>query len=337
MRFAEPIMFNFLWLAFGLIIFLYWAWSHRGKKIEQFVEKKLVNDLVSRFSGTRWRNKKVLLVIVFILSIIALARPQWGFEWQEVRREGVDILVVVDTSKSMLAQDVKPNRLERTKLAIKDLLRKLQGDRIGLIAFAGDAFLLCPLTVDYQGFLLSLNDLNVDTIPRGGTNLASAIQEAMESYKDVPNKYKAIIIITDGDNLEGDPLVMAQKAKAKGIKIYTIGIGTKEGELIQIKDSSGNNEFLKDADGNFVKSRLNEEVLQQIALVTGGVYVKSSGAQFGLDVIFDSEISKLEKREFGAEKEKKYYERFQIPLAVAFLALLVETCMGTRKKEGTNK
>lgn len=333
MRFAEPVMFNFLWVVVTLTVFLYWAWSYRETKISQFIDKKLANDVILSFAAGNRRNKAVLLIVVFILSVLALARPQWGFVWQDVKREGVDILVVVDTSKSMLAQDVKPNRLERTKLAIKDLLKKLPGDRIGLIAFAGEAFLLCPLTVDYQGFLLSLNDLNVDTIPRGGTNIENAIEEAINSYKDIPSQYKAIVIITDGDNLEGDPLAMAQKAKEKGMKIYTIGIGTKDGELIQVKGNDGNLEFLKDADGNFIKSRLNEDVLQQIALKTGGVYVKNSGAEFGLDYIYEREISKMEKREFAAEKEKKYYDRFQFPLGLAFLVLWAETCLGTRRKE----
>ena len=139
--------------------------------------------------------------MVFVFSIVALARPQWGFEWHEIKREGLDILIVIDTSKSMLTQDVKPNGLERTKLAVKDLLRRLEGDRIGLIAFAGDAFLVCPFTVDYSGFLLSLNDLDVATVQRGGTNIGRAIDVALKGYGEIKNKYKAMVIITDGDNL----------------------------------------------------------------------------------------------------------------------------------------
>ena len=264
-------------------------------------------------------------------SITALTRPQWGYEWQEVKHQGLDIIVVIDTSKSMLTQDVRPNRLERTKLAVKDLLKKLTGDRIGLVAFAGDAFLVCPLTIDYNGFLLSLNDMDVYSIPRGGTNIGRALEEALAGFEHIPNKYKSIILITDGDNLEGDPLSAAAKAKEKNIKIYTIGIGTKEGELIGVPDEGGQWQFLKDAQGQFVKSRLNENLLQKIALETGGGYVKSSGAQFGLDLIYDQELSKLEKREIESKTQRKYYERFQIPLAVAIILLATETCLPARK------
>jgi Ca-activated chloride channel family protein len=272
-----------------------------------------------------------MLTGVFAFSVLALARPQWGFQWQEVRRQGLDILVAIDTSKSMLTQDVKPNRLERTNLAVHDLIKKLKGDRIGLIAFAGDAFKVCPLTVDYGGFLLSLNDLSAGIVPRGGTNVSQAIAEALRSYENVPNKYKVVILITDGDNLEGDPLAQARRAKETGVRIYCIGIGTKEGELIQIVNEAGEAEFLKDRDGHFVKSRLNEKLLQEIALLTGGVYVRASGADFGLDVIYEQELSKLERRDIEDQKEKRYYDRFQIPLAMAFLLLFIETCLTAQK------
>jgi len=272
------------------------------------------------------------LLGAFIFSVLALIRPQWGFQWQEVKRQGIDILVVIDTSKSMLTQDVKPNRLERTKFAVQDLLKKLKGDRIGLIAFSGEAFSVCPLTVDYSGFQVSLNDLNIDSIPRGGTNLARAIQEAMKDYDETSSEHKAIVIITDGDNLEGDPIAAAKKAKDKGIKIYCVGIGSEEGELIQLT-GSGRNTFLKDSQGNYVKSRLNESLLKQIALITGGIYIKASGSQFGLDLIYERELSKIEKREIEAKMEKKYFERFQFPLALALLLLVVDTCLTTRKKQ----
>jgi len=265
--------------------------------------------------------------------VLALARPQWGFEWQEVKRQGMDIFIVVDTSKSMLTQDVRPNRLERTKLAIQDFVSHLKGDRVGLIAFAGDAFYLCPLTVDYNGFLLSLNDLSVDSVPRGGTNIERAIEEAISGYEQTPSEFKAVIVLTDGDNLEGDPLAVARRAKSMGIKIYTIGIGTKEGELIQIQSGAGQIEFLKDNNGNFVKSRLNETLLQQIALSTGGIYVKATGLQFGLDLIYEKELAGKQKREIENRMEKKYHERFQYPLAVALLLLFAETCLSNRMKQ----
>lgn len=333
MRFDQPSMFLLLWVVVAMGMFFAWRVSLQRRILQRFSQEQLLKSIAQSFDFFRFVWKKNLLVLVLFFSVVALARPQWGFEWREVKKEGLDILIVMDTSRSMLTQDVKPNRLERTKLAVQDLLKKLKGDRIGLIAFAGDAFMVCPLTVDYGGFLLSLNDVGVQTVPRGGTNIPEAIAEAIRGYDKTPNKYKAVLIITDGDNLEGDPLLWAKKAHEKGIKIYCIGIGTKEGELIQIVDDAGQSSFVKDSDGNFVKSRLNEELLQQVALTTGGVYVRASGAEFGLDLIYDRELARLEKREIEGHKEKRYHDRFQFLLAAAFLLLVIETCMTTRKRK----
>ena len=335
MRFADPDTLLWLWILVPMI-FLFWAMMSRKRKImEKFAQPQLIPSLAANFNLQKYYTKLVLLTVFFFLSIVALARPQWGFEWQEIKRKGIDIIVVVDTSKSMLTEDVKPNRLERTKLGVKDLVKKLQGDRIGLIAFAGEAFMVCPLTVDYNGFLLTLEDLNTNTVPRGGTAVAKAIEEAINSYESIPSPHKVVIILTDGENLEGDPLKAAQEAKKKGVKIFCIGMGTQEGELVQIENEKSEKEFLKDEQGNFVKSRLNEDLLQKIAVVTGGAYVRASGAQFGLDLIYDRELSKMEKREIESKKEKKYFERFQIPLAAAIFFLMIESCMTTRgrKKE----
>ncbi|MBI5150702.1 MAG: VWA domain-containing protein [Candidatus Omnitrophica bacterium] len=333
MRFAQPVMFHLFWVLFALGIFLWWGIARRKETLQRFAQSHLLKDLVPAALHKRWVWKNILVVAAGALSILALARPQWGFEWQEVKRHGLDILVVVDTSKSMLTSDVKPNRLERTKLAVQDLVKKLKGDRIGLIAFAGDAVMACPLTVDYGGFLLSLNDLDARTVGRGGTNLSRAIEEAVRSYDQTPNQYKAVIVITDGDDLEGDSLSAARKAKEKGIKIYSIGIGTPEGELIQFTNEKGEMEFLKDNNGNYVKSRLNENLLQQIALETGGMYVRAGGAEFGLDFIYDHELSGWERRDIDEKMQRHYYDRFQIPLAMAFFLLLIETClnMGLKK------
>lgn len=338
MHFAEPLIFHLFWVVILVTVFLFRAAQRRGKVLERFIEHPLLADVVPGMDPGRLFRKNILLAGVFVFSVLALARPQWGFEWQEVRRRGLDILLVVDTSRSMLTADVKPNRLERTKLAVQDLLKKLEGDRVGLIAFAGDAFMVCPLTVDYAGFMLSLNDLDVRTVGRGGTNLSRAIEESLRGYDAARNDYKAIILITDGDDLEGDALAAARKAKDKGVRIYCIGIGTPEGELIQFVNERGEAEFLKDAAGNFVKSRLNENLLRQIALATGGVYARSGGAEFGLDFIYEHELSRLpigslreEKRDIEEKMRKHYQERFQVPLAIALILLLMETCLPTRK------
>lgn len=332
MQFDQPHILNYLWGIIALVIFLRWAAIYRAKIVEKFVEKKLLKHVMSTVHRRNHVYKYVLIVWVFVFGIIAMARPQWGFEWQEVKRKAIDIIVVIDTSKSMLTQDVKPNRLERTKLAVKDLIKKLKGDRIGLIAFSGDAFLLCPLTSDYNGFLLSLNDLGIDSVPRGGTNLEQAIRVGLESFEETNSQYKTLIVVTDGDNLEGDPTSLAKKARDEGVKIYTIGIGTREGELIQTSQGRQAPVFLKDSEGNFIKSRLNEPLLKQISIITDGAYVKASGAEFGLDLIYERDLSKLEKRSIDTKMQKKFYDRYQWPLALATIFLVVETCLPIRRK-----
>lgn len=332
MRFANPDILFWLWAIIPLGFILFWLRQRKMKVLYRFAQAPLLAELIKSYDQRKERYKDFLMILVFFFSILALARPQWGFRLEQVKRQGLDMILALDTSKSMLTQDVKPNRLERTKLAARDLIKKLKGDRIGLVAFAGDAFLVCPLTVDYGGFLLTLNDVNVNTIPRGGTNLASAIEEAIKEHDTTPAKYKVVIILSDGENLDQDPLPLAAKAKEKGVRIYCVGIGTPEGELVRVPDETGQHDFLKDENGNFIKSRLNEKLLEQIALTTGGIYVRSSGAEFGLDLIYDRELSKFEKRDIEARMEKRYFERFQIPLGLAFLALVMATLMNNRRK-----
>lgn len=334
MKFATPENFLWLWAVIPLFAFLLWAVRHRRSMLGRFSQQKLFAEITKSYDPKRYRLKAVFLIFVFVFSIFALARPQWGYETREIKRRGTDILLVVDVSRSMLTKDVKPSRLERTKLAIRDLIKKLKGDRIGLVAFAGDAFLTCPLTVDYSGFLLNLEDLGPGIVPRGGTNIAAALRESLKEYEAAGTKYKAVVIITDGENLEEDPMPLVDKAKEKGIKVFSIGVGTQEGELIQVESENGSTDFLKDNQGNFVKSRLNEGLLQKIALTTGGLYVRSSGTQFGLELIYDQEISKFEKKDFQVRSEKRYFERFQFPLALALLFLALEMVIPLRRRVG---
>ncbi len=321
MRFANSVLLNWLWFLPVLWIILQWLLRRRCKMMTRFAAEGLLEKIASDFSLKRIQWKNYSLLVAYIFFIGALARPQWGYSIEKVKQQGLDIMIAVDVSKSMLTQDVKPNRLERTKLAIRDLLKKVQGDRLGLMPFAGVAFMMCPLTTDYDGFAMSLDDLSIDSIPVGGTNIARAIEEALKTFGSEQLKYKALVILTDGEEEQGDALAAAKKAKGKGIRIFTIGIGTKEGDLIQVPQSDGSMEFLKDARGNFVKSHLNEGLLQQIAYETGGAYVRSSGAEFGLDYLYSHELSKWAKRNFQEKTEKKYYEQFQWPLALAIILL----------------
>ncbi|UCE70958.1 MAG: VWA domain-containing protein [Nitrospiraceae bacterium] len=337
MKFGNLHALHYLWLFAGLIVFYLWSQKRRIKDMELFAHKDLLNSLASSVNekSRQWRII-ILLMSVFLVSI-ALMRPQWGFEWKEVTRSGLDILIALDTSNSMLAEDVKPNRLERSKLAVKDLIRQLRGDRLGLVAFAGNAFLQCPLTSDYSGFMLSLDDLDVNTIPKGGTSLSNAIRVALDSYEGGKKKYKVLVIITDGEDHEGNAREWAEKAKERGIKIFAIGIGTKEGELIPVTDDAGKKGFLKDRSGNVVKTRLDEDTLKEIALMTGGSYVKSTQSEFGLDLIYEEKLSTMEKKEVKSRMVKQYEERFAIPLAAALILLCVEPLIRERRRTTKNQ
>lgn len=333
MRFAHPeYIFIVLFFSAAMIVFYFWAFRIRRRDLEKFAQQDLLKEILSSLDINRKKLKTAMLIAACVFSLFALLRPQWGFRWEEVKRKGLDILIALDTSKSMLAEDVKPNRLERSKLAINDLLKDVRGDRLGLIAFAGSAFLQCPLTLDYNGFLLSLNSVDTDTIPRGGTSISSAIREAIKSYAGGQKKYKVLIIITDGEDHEGDPLKAAGEAKKEGIVIFCIGIGTKEGDLLPvINESTGAKGFLKDREGNVVKSRLDEEMLQKIALETGGVYVRATNTEFGLDLLYRERLSRMEKRELLGKMNKHYDERYQIFLGIAVILLLTELFTSDRR------
>lgn len=315
----------------ALIVFYLWSFRRRRSLMRRFADKRLIEGITPNVSVGRKVLKAVLIAAAVAFLFIALARPQWGFEWQEVKRTGLDILIAIDVSKSMLTRDVKPDRLERSKFAVKDAVKKLNGDRIGLIAFAGTAFLQCPLTIDYNGFLTALDDLNVNTIPRAGTSIAAAINEAREIFKGPEKKYKALVIITDGEELEGDALDAAKEAAKEGIRIYCVGVGTSEGDLIPTVNDNGDRVYLTDRSGSVVKSRLNEDVLKNAALSTGGSYVKATQAEFGLALLYEKSISKLEKRDIESKMEKRLEERFQIFIAIAIALLFLEPLISERR------
>lgn len=319
----------------GLTVFYLLVLRRRKVLMERFTDKRLLREMAPTVSTFRRVFKMAVMVTAIGLSLLALARPQWGFVWEETKRLGLDMLIAIDVSKSMLATDVKPNRLERSKFAVKDLVKKLNGDRIGLVAFAGTAFLQCPLTIDYNGFLLSLDDLTTGTIPRGGTSISGAIREAIGVFRGPEKKYNVLVIITDGEDLEGDALKAAKEAAGLGVKIYCVGVGTAEGELIPSVGDGGERGYLADKKGNIVKTKLNEEILKNIAISTGGSYVHATQAEFGLTLLYDKSISKLEKKDIEAKMRKHYQERFQYFLAAAILLLLLEPLLPEKKGSAT--
>lgn len=323
---------HLLWLLSLVPIFvgaLYWALQRRHQALLRFAELQLWTALAPDLDTQRQWWRAGLLVVAVVLLLISLAGPQWGFAWETLQQSGVDIVVAIDTSRSMLAQDIKPNRLERAKLALQDLLKQLRGDRVGLVSFAGSAFVQCPLTLDYGAFAESVQAVQVGIIPRGGTSLAAAITSGISAFDGRYGKNAVLLIITDGEDHEGRVQQAAQAAADKGIRIYTIGIGTPEGDLIPVA-KAGQSAFLKNRQGEVVKSRLEATTLQDIAIATGGAYIYTGGQGLGLDEVYTRYISTLEGREFTSTIERRVYERFQWPVLIAFILLVVEPLIGNR-------
>jgi Ca-activated chloride channel family protein len=317
------------WLLWGLPALLLSAALLRGllrrrrRQLEQMAGPAVQHSLLTcRRPRTGLRLGLRLTALLFIL--LALARPQWGFHWEEVRQRGLNIIVAVDTSKSMLAEDLKPNRLQQTQWALRDLVHQLHGDRIGLVAFAGSAFLQCPLTVDYAAFLMQLDDLYAGIIPHGGTDTAGAIDLALQSFEKESAADNVIILISDGESHEGDPLKKIDELKKAGVRVFTIGVGTPEGELIPIRDRQGRVTFLKDREGRTVQTRLQEAVLRDLALQTDGLYVRAASGDFGLEAVYRQGIMNLKKDEQESRMAKVYEERFGLFILAALGLLAME-------------
>jgi Ca-activated chloride channel homolog len=332
MQFAHSI-----WLLAGiaacgiLTLSFYFFQKKSTAALQEFASGHLLEKLTLGISPGKRMIKRVILVLAVAAIFVALARPQMGFQWKEVKRKGIDILVAVDTSKSMLAEDVKPNRLERSKFGIMDFVSKLEGDRVGLLPFAGTAFLMCPLTLDYDAFRNSLEALDTEIIPQGGTDLASAIYEAESAFSNNAN-HKILVLVTDGEDLEGEALSAAAEAKERGLTIYTVGVGTPSGELIPLMSGGKNGVFVKDEKGQPVKSRLDETMLQKIAEATGGRYEPLGQQAEGLEAIYLEKLSLVPKQDLSERMQRVPIERFQWPLILALILLLAEFVISDRKR-----
>ena len=328
MRFEDPLILKYLFMAaLAAALFLFWAeWSCRKLSI-RFAEKQLLAKLISSRVGARRVLKASLDIVAIILIGIALARPQWGLSWKQKTAEGLDVIFAVDVSKSMLASDTEPDRLSFAKREIRDFVERLKGDRVGLIGFSGDAFLFCPLTADYGAFFLTLDNLGINSVPRGGTSIAAAIKEAVKTFSWALAADKALILISDGEQTEGDAVEAAADAKKTGVQISCIGIGSREGSPIIYNDGKGSSITVKDESGRVVKSRLDEAALKTVADETGGAYVHAAEGDFGLDEIYKERLSKMKKRQAEESLSRSYQDRFQYPLALAFLALFISTAI----------
>lgn len=329
MRYAHP---SVLWMLAGgipvLAGFLWWAWRKKRRLIAAFVPPRLQHALTIGVSPGRTALRASLWVLGIAALLLALARPRWGTAAVEVRQRGLDVIVAIDTSRSMLAEDAGTgtSRLGRAKLAALDLARLARSDRLGLVAFAGSAFLQCPLTIDDDAFRQSIDALDTTIIPQGGTAIAQAIQTALEAFGADTGNLKVLVLFTDGEDHEAGALDAARRAATRDMRIFTVGVGTPAGEIIRIPDDQGNMSYLKDADGNVVKSSLNEAHLREIAATTGGAYLPLRGAD-AMTELYTNGLAPLPKADLSSRVFDQLTERFQWPLALALALLLAETLL----------
>jgi Ca-activated chloride channel family protein len=335
MNFANLDYLYLLWILPAMVLLAIYSFRKKDQLLRSFADAELWDRLMPQGHRRRQVVKLLLLIAGVSLLLTGLLRPRWGFHWEEIKRKGVDLLVAIDVSESMLAEDIKPSRLERAKREVTDLVNMLQGDRVGLIAFAGASFLECPLTLDYGAFKIFLDYLDTELIPVPGTAIGEAIQTAIRSFPMDRRASKALILITDGEDHLGEAEKAAQAAKAKGIRIFTIGIGSKDGAPIPRRGGAG--DFKKDRKGQLVMSKLHETALQKIALTTGGSYVRSVSGDMDLKKIYEEEIrGKMEAGELKSTKKRHWEERFQWFLFGSILLFVLEAILPDRRHLPTN-
>ena len=332
MSFGAP---EWLWglLLVPLLIALFVRSEHRGlKRLQQFVSARLLPQLAGTVNRPRRILRFGLLLLGLALAIVSLAQPRWGYTFEDVKRKGLDLLIAVDTSRSMLSNDVQPSRLERVKLAIQDLIDELQGDRVGLIAFAGRAFLQAPLTIDYDAVVEAVNDLDTKTIPEGGTNISSAITLATQSFGKSAMGNRALIIFTDGEELSGDAVKTAKAAADAGVRIFTVGVGTPQGSLIPVTGDNGETSFVKDINGQVVKSKLDDKRLREVAEATGGFYLHLENGPRTMQQIQTEGLAKMQAAEMDVRLSRRPIERYEWPLGAALIALALSILIPERKR-----
>ena len=330
-RFAHIMYFYLLLLipVFAGILVLFLIW--RRRKIDLFGQRMLVMQLMPDYSDGKLVFKFVLVMIAFAFLVMALAEPQTGSKLEKVHRKGIDLIIALDVSNSMLAQDIKPSRLERARQDISRLIDRLEGDRIGIVIFAGKAYIQLPITTDYTAAKLMLSTVNTNSVPVQGTAIGDAIESAANAFGQ-SNRNKAIIIITDGEDHQGGVLEQADAARKNGITIYTIGMGLAEGAPIPVYNGDIQTGYKKERDGTVIISKLDESILQQIAMAGGGIYVRASNASTGLNKIFDN-INKIQKSDIETKQFSDYEDRFQYFAAVSLIFLIFEVLLFDKKNQ----
>ncbi len=331
MTFGQPLWFWAFALLPVLVVLFFLNEGRRAKLLRRLVAARLQDRLAGSVSMGKRRFRFLIILLGLACVIGALAQPRLGYIWEKSERKGRDVLLAIDCSKSMLATDLAPNRLARAKLAAQDLLGQLGGDRAGLIAFAGSAFLQAPLTVDYSAVLNSLAELDTEIIPLGGSNIAAAIKQAVEAFGKGESENRALIIFTDGEELDDDAVKAAAELNGT-VRIYTIGIGSADGSLIPVPGANGGTEFVKDAGGQFVKSKLDEDRLRKIAESTGGFYIHlETGPAETLQIVREG-LAQMKEQDLDAKMSRRPIERYQWPLAAGLVLLASSMLVGERKR-----
>jgi Ca-activated chloride channel homolog len=331
MKFSQIEMLFLIWAVPVLFLVVVYGMKTRQNILARFASPKGLAAIAPEAnSGRRWIKAGLVLCSLLFLCL-ALSGPQYGYKWQTIEQKGVDIIVAIDLSRSMLATDIQPTRLDRAKREIYDLLGMLKGDRIGLVAFAGTAFLQCPLTLDYEAFHIFLNSLAPDSMPVGGTDISGAVTACLSAFDLKTNSQKAVILITDGENTgKADPLDAAENARKAGVKLFCIGVGSDDG--VPIPTETGG--IKKDRSGKLILTRIDEETLKKMAVITGGAYVRSVAGSMDLDVIYTNEIrGKMEASTLATDKKQIWEDRFQWALALALIALGAELFVPAVRKK----
>ena len=332
MKIARVEMLFLVWALPVLFLFFLYGMRRRRRILGCFASPRGLAAIVPEQGSKRRRIKAGLILASLLWAAVALSGPQYGYRWQALERKGIDIVIALDCSRSMLARDIPPSRLDRAKREVYDLLGLLRGDRIGLVAFAGTAFLQCPLTLDYGAFHLFLETLTPDYLPVGGSDIGAALAAAASAFDAEGSREKTVILITDGENTGvGDPLKAAEEARDAGIRLFCIGVGTGDGVPVPAPEGG----FMKDSSGRIVVSRLDEETLKRAAVSTGGTYVKSIAGDMDLDVVYTREIrGNMEMETLESGRRQVWEDRYQWALFLAAAALFAEICLPSVKGGG---
>jgi Ca-activated chloride channel family protein len=331
MTFGSP---DWFWALFALPLFLalfLWNEKRSTEMIRRVIAARLLPQLAGNVSYFRRRLRYCLLLLGFSLLVVAMARPRIGYQYEEAKRKGHDVIIAVDTSRSMLANDLRPNRLTRAKMAAQDLIMNLRGDRVGLVAFAGNAFLQAPLTIDYGAVLNALLELDTEIIPRGGTNIAEAIDTAVEAFGKGESDSRALVIFTDGEELDADGIALAGKYAGQ-LSIFTIGVGSEEGSIIPIQREGGGTDFVRDAANDVVLSKLDEKRLEDIAEASGGFYERLENGPANMKRVVREGLGSLTEQQIDARMARRPIERYQWPLAAGLVLLASSILISDRKR-----